>query len=265
MGGAARKTEVRPLRGVSVLVPRTPDQAGALSSRIRELGGEPVEAPTIEILPGDVDRLVDALREVAEGGFTAVCLTSPNGVESVADALARADLDPGVLTHALVAVVGPGTGRALRSRLGIEPGLMPDRSTTGALGDAFPPGEGRVLLPRADIASPTLPELLRERGYEPVTIDAYVTGQPDGLPPAAAARLEAGEVDLLAFTSSSTVRNFVELTAELDWSGRVVSIGPVTTETCRELGIEVAVEATQHDLAGLVGALVDAAQDLPRG
>ncbi len=258
--GAARATETRPLEGVAVLVPRTPDQADALSGRIRDLGGEPVEAPTIAILPGDVDGLVDALREVAKGTFTAVCLTSPNGVDAVADALDRAGLDPDVLTRALVAVVGPGTGRALRRTLGVEPALMPDRSTTATLAAAFPPGEGRVLLPRADIASETLPETLRQRGYEPVTVDAYVTGLPDDLPPEAAARLEAGEVDILAFTSSSTVRNFVELTAELDWSGRVVSIGPVTSRTCRELGLEVAVEASRHDLGGLVDAIVEAAQ-----
>lgn len=248
-----------PLDGVSVLVPRTPDQAEQLSGRIRDLGGDPVEAPTIAILPGDLDRLVEALREVAAGRYAAVCFTSPNGVDAVADGLASADLGPDVLAEVLVASVGPGTARALRGTLGVEPGLMPDRSTTAALAEAFPPGEGRVLLPRADIASRTLPDVLRERGYEPVTVDAYVTGLPDGLPTDAARRLEAGEVDLLAFTSSSTVRNFVDLTADLDWSGRVVSIGPVTSATCRELGLDVAVEASRHDLSGVVDALVEAA------
>lgn len=249
----------RPLRGVSVLVPRAPDQAGALSSRIRELGGDPVEAPTIEILPGDVDALAGALQELADGGFTAVCLTSPNGVEAVADALVRAELTPEALARALVAVVGPGTARALRETLGVDPALIPDRSTTAALAGAFPPGEGRVLLPRADIASEALPEGLLAKGYEPVTIDAYVTGRPDELPPDAARRLGEGTIDLIAFTSSSTVRNFVELTADLDWTGTVVSIGPVTTRTCRRAGIEVAVEADPHDLSGLLDALVRAA------
>lgn len=249
----------RPLQGVSVLVPRAPDQAEALSSRIRDLGGEPVEAPTIEILPGDVDALVGALRELADGGFTAICLTSPNGVEAVAGALDRADLAPQALTRALVAVVGPGTARALREALGVDPGLMPDRSTTAALADAFPPGEGRVLLPRADIASEALPEGLLAKGYEPVTIDAYVTGRPDELPPEATHRLSEGTIDLIAFTSSSTVRNFVELTTDVDWAGTVVSIGPVTSRTCRRAGIEVTVEADPHDLSGLLDALVRAA------
>lgn len=257
-----RPASAGPLGGVSVLVPRTPDQAERLAGRIRDLGGEPVEAPTIAILPGDVDGLVTALREVADGGYVAVCFTSPNGVDAVADVLARTDLEADVFGGVLVASVGPGTARALRRTLGVEPGLMPDRSTTAALAEAFPPGEGRVLLPRADIASPTLPEVLRDRGYEPVTLDAYVTGLPDGLPPDAVRRLGAGEVDLLAFTSSSTVRNFVALTADLDWSGRAVSIGPVTTETCRELGIDVAVEASRHDISGVVDALVEAARDL---
>lgn len=248
-----------PLQGVSVLVPRAPEQAEALSSRIRDLGGEPMEAPTIEILQGDVDVLVQALRELADGAFAAMCLTSPNGVDAVADALARADLAPETLTRALVAVVGPGTARALRATLSVEPSLMPDRSTTAALAEAFPPGEGRVLLPRADIASEALPDGLRAKGYEPVTIDAYVTGRPDELPPEAARRLQEGTIDLIAFTSSSTVRNFVELTADLDWTGTVVSIGPVTSRTCRRAGIEVAVEADPHDLSGLLDALVRAA------
>lgn len=259
MSGEPRSGSAGPLDGVSVLVPRAPDQVEQLSGRIRDLGGEPVEAPTIAILPGDVDRLVEALREVALGRYTAVCFTSPNGVGSVADALGRADLGPDVFADVLVAAVGPGTARALRRTLGVEPGLVPDRSTTTALAEAFPPGEGRVLLPRADIASATLPDVLRDRGYDPVTVDAYVTGLPDGLPDDASRRLEAGEVDLLAFTSSSTVRNFVELAADLDWTGRIVSIGPVTSGTCRELGLDVAVEASRHDLSGVVDALVEAA------
>lgn len=249
-----------PLAGLSVLVPRAPEQAEALSARIRALGGEPVEAPTIEIRPGDRDRLVAALQGVARGEYTAVCVTSPNGVRAVAAALDDAGLDAQVFAEVQLAAIGPGTARTLRAELGVRPDLVPDTSTTAALGAALPNGAGRVLLPRADIASAILPEVLTERGYDPVTVDAYVTVLPEDLPPGVAGRLADGQIDLIAFTSSSTVRNFVELMEGRSWTATVVSIGPVTTATCREFDIEVAVEADDHDLDGVVAALVRAAE-----
>ncbi|MDP9021268.1 MAG: uroporphyrinogen-III synthase [Actinomycetota bacterium] len=247
-----------PLAGVSVLVTRAPEQAGELSAQIRALGGEPVEAPTIVIRPGDRTALLDALRQVAAQRFIAVCFTSPNGVSAVAAVVEEARLGRGFLAGVRVAAVGPATAAALREQLGIEPDLVPDTSTTDALGEAFAAGTGRVLLPRADIASDTLPRVLSARGYEPVTVDAYTTAPPERLTPGVADRL-AADIDLLAFTSSSTVRNFVRLVGDLPWRGRVVTIGPVTSTTCRELGIEVAEEAARHDLDGLVEALIRAA------
>jgi uroporphyrinogen-III synthase len=98
------------------------------------------------------------------------------------------------------------------------------------------------LLPRADLASPILPELLRAKGYEPVEVTAYRTDGARRAPPGVLDDLEAGTIDLLAFGSPSTARNFVELVDDRPWRGRVVSIGPVTSRACRDLGIEVAVE-----------------------
>lgn len=249
-----------PLVGVTVLVPRAREQASRLVGRIRDLGGEPLEAPTIEILPGDREALAAAVRTVADGAHVAVCFTSPNGVRAVAEALEATGLNPSVLDAPLVAAVGPGTTRTLREVLGREPDLVPETSTTQALGAAVPPGSGSVLLPRADIATPTLPDLLREKGYEPVLVAAYRTALPAGFPSEVLERLVAGGVDLVAFTSSSTVRNFVELVDGHTWAARVVSIGPVTSATCREHGIEVTIEAEQHDLDGLVAALMRAVE-----
>lgn len=251
---------VGPLSGRRVLVPRSPGQAADLSERIRARGGEPVEAPTILIEPGDEDALRAGVRDLARGGFTALCLTSPNGVAALAGALEAEGLDARALAWPrLIAAVGSGTAAALWEHLRVRPDLVPERATTRALAEAFPPGEGRVLLPRADIASRILTEVLRERGYDPEDVVAYRTVPPDALSPAVLADLEAGRVDLLAFASSSTVRNFVALTREEQRRGRVVSIGPVTTATCRELGLDVAVEADPHDLDGLVAALERAA------
>lgn len=249
------------LRGMRVLVPRTRDQASGLSMYVRTLGGEPVEAPTIEIRPGDTDRLERAVRELADGGFTALCLTSPNGVAAFADALDAADLDARALAMvATVACVGPGTARALWERLAVGADLLPDRATTAALADVFPSGSGRVLLPRADIASTELPTVLRSKGYDPVDVAAYKTTRPAGFPDTVMHDLAAGRIDLLAFASSSTVANFVDLVGDQPWSGHVVSIGPVTTQTAVELGLTVAAEADPHTIEGLVATLTEVAR-----
>jgi uroporphyrinogen-III synthase len=250
----------QPLAGRRVLVLRAPAQAAALSARIRALGGEPVEAPVLRFEPGDHDRMVAAARELAEGGFAVLCLTSPNGVEALARALVDAGVDADAAADGtLVACVGPGTAAALTATLGIEADLVPDRATTEALGHAIPPGRGRALLARADIANPVLSELLAAKGYEPVEVTAYRTRTASALPDRVLADLAAGRVDLVAFGSSSTVRAFVELVGDRPWRAAAASIGPVTSATCRELGVEVAVEADHHDLDGLVAALVRAA------
>ena len=243
-----------------VLVPRAPAQAPELADRVRDLGGEPVEAPTILIEPGDDDALRAALRDLADGAFTVACLTSPNGVVAVEHALAAEGLDARVFAPlTLLAAVGPGTAAAMWRHLRLMPDLVPEQATTAALADAIPPGTGRALLPRADIASPILTEVLAERGYEPVDVVAYRTVAPEALPSDVLDDLAAGRIDLLAFGSSSTVRNFVALTEPSQRRGRIVSIGPVTTATCLELGLDVAEEAAPHDLDGLVDALVRAA------
>lgn len=245
-----------PLAGRRILVPRAQRQAPALSRRIREAGGQPVEAPVLLIEPGDAVQLDGAVAELADGAFHGVCFTSPNGVRGVAEALRRTDRTPDVVrTATLVACVGPGTASALQEELGLRADLVPEVATTSALGAAIPPGRGRVLLPRADIASPVLPELLRERGYEPVEVTAYRTDQPATLPDGVLAELQAGRIDLIAVASPSTARNLIALAgAALDRS-RIVSIGPVTSATCRELGLPVAREASPHTIEGLVEAL----------
>jgi uroporphyrinogen III methyltransferase/synthase len=249
-----------PLDGLRVLVPRAPQQAAALSDRIRALGGEPVEAPVLRIEDGDDALLRAAVRDLAHHAFDLVCLTSPNGVAAVAGALEEEGLDARAFAGVgTIACVGSGTARALWEHLRLRPDLVPDTATTEALGQAVPPGRGRALLPRADLASPVLPELLAAKGYEPVEVVAYRTGAPEALPGPVLDDLAAGRIDLLAFASPSTVRNFVALVGARPWRGRVVSIGPVTSRACRDLDVEVAVEADPHDLDGLVAALVAAA------
>lgn len=250
-----------PLRGRRVLVPRSSEQAAALAMRIRSLGGVPVAAPTLEIRPGDVVGLGQRLAELAAGRFRAVAFTSPNGVAAVAETLRRGRLDARAFAAVdLIAAVGPGTSRVLRDRLGLQPDLVPHTATTEALAEAFPAGAGEaVLLPRADIATSMLPDGLQARGWEVVGVTAYVTSRPRDLPPQVRAGLAAGAIDLVPLASSSTARNFAALAGDHARSVTLVSIGPVTSATCRQLGLDVAVEARPHTLDGLVAALAAAA------
>ncbi|HVL97994.1 MAG TPA: uroporphyrinogen-III C-methyltransferase [Egibacteraceae bacterium] len=261
-GEAAWVRHRRPLQGVSVLVPRTRHQASALSERLRALGAEPVEAPTIAIAPArDPDRLQECLWRVAEGGFDWLALTSANGVEAVWEQVTKLGADARLLARVRIAAVGPGTGEALAAH-GLRADLVPERYTTRGLADAFVEDHrpARVLLARADLATPTLTEALAAAGWETTEVEAYRTVPVAELAPAVRARLTAGDVDVAAFASSSTVRNFVTLLGEPpDPSLRIASIGPVTSATCRELGLPVDAEADPHDLDGLVGAVVAAA------
>jgi len=252
-----------PLRGLRVLVPRTRMQASGLSMHVRSLGGDPVEAPTIAVEPGDVDHLAEAISDIGDGAFAGMCLTSPNGVDAFADALDASGQDARLLSRVnWVACVGPGTAQRLWDRLHVAADILPEVATTVGLSEALPSGAGHVLLPRADIATNMLADGLRERGWIPVEVAAYRTTRPAGLPEDVVADLASGRIDLLAFASSSTVRNFVDLMDERPWEGRVVSIGPVTSRTAHELDVPVAREADPHTLDGLVDALCAEARAL---
>lgn len=248
-----------PLAGVSVLVPRTRVQASRLSMHVRSLGGEPVEAPVLAVEPGDVGALDDAVGGL--DGFTMLCLTSPNGVDALAASLGRTGRDARALAAVdRVACVGPGTAERLVARLAVDADVVPATSTTAALVEALPAGSGRVLLPRADIATSTLADGLRDKGWEPVEVAAYRTVAPPGLPPEVADRLAAGGIDLVAAASSSTVDNLVRLLDGRPLGAALVSIGPVTSRTARGHGIAPVAEADPHDLDGLVAALCRAAR-----
>lgn len=246
-----------PLAGRRVLVLRAQDQAEALSSRIRLAGGEPVEAPAITIDAGDRSALRAAVRDVASGTFDLLCLTSPNGVDAVASALAEEGLGPQIFARVeVVACVGAGTAARALDRLAVTADVVPSTSTGEALGETLPVvSAGRALLPRAEIANPALPRVLRAKGYACTEVVAYRTGRPQALAPEVVVALGAGEIDLIAFSSPSTVRNFLLLIGDRPWSAAAVSIGPVTTAACRESGIEVVAEADPHDLDGLTAAL----------
>ncbi|MEX1178709.1 MAG: uroporphyrinogen-III synthase [Nitriliruptor sp.] len=244
-----------------MLVPRPPHQASELSRRIAAVDGVPIEAATVTTAPGDVEGLRVAVTRLHEGAYAGACLTSANGVHALADACAGADVDPGSALRPLrlLGAVGPRTAALVRDRLGTEPTVVPANATGASLGRAIPDGRGEVLLPRGDRATRDLDRALVAAGWTPDPVVAYRTVTADRLPPEVLADLAGGRVDLLAFTAASTVHGFVELVGDRPWSGRVVTIGPVTSAACREHGLGVAAEADPHDLDGLLAALERAA------
>lgn len=267
---AATRGEVAPLAGRRVLVARAAGQADVLADRLRACGADPVLAPVLAIEPGDAAALRAAVRDVAAGRTTWIGFTSPNGVDAVAEALVAEHLDARVLDRLAppvdaaaagpsgIAAVGSGTAARLWERLRCLPDLIPPAATTQSLGEAFPSGAGRVLLPRADIANPALPTLIADRGYVVEEVVAYRTVRPEALPAAVVTGLGDGSIDLVALGSPSTARNLVALLDGAPLRAAAVSIGPVTSRACAELGIEVVAEADPHDLDGLVAAVVAA-------
>jgi uroporphyrinogen III methyltransferase/synthase len=271
--------ERRPLHGEVVAVTRARAQASGLAARLRELGAEVVETPAIRIEPRPVaGELREAIERIEE--YALVCVTSPNGVRLLFNALAtrkprkgsRSEAaapggaerarpgDARALAGAAVAAIGPGTAAEL-ARHGIRADVVPERFVAEALVEALEPVpvEGRrVLVARAADARPVLPDALRKRG---ALVDDVALYETVAEPLTDADRAALARATYVTFTSSSTVRFLVESGAQPARGARIVSIGPVTSATAEEHGLTADVEAERHDIDGLVEALTaDAAR-----
>ncbi|MCE9592193.1 MAG: uroporphyrinogen-III C-methyltransferase [Planctomycetes bacterium] len=254
----------RPLFGKRIVVTRTRQQASDLRRQLAALGAEVLEAPTIELVEPDAaawQRVDAALAEVKS--FDWLVFTSVNGVEAVADRLFLAGMDTRALAGVKIAAIGDAVADALLSRLRLSADLIPTRFVAESLAGELIAKHGvsgkRVLLLRADIARPALPVLLREAGAEVTELTVYQTRMPAALPEGVLTALRERNVDWITFTSSSTARNMVELLGEekgLLEGVKLASIGAITSETMRELGLTVEVEATRADVPGLVAAIV---------
>jgi uroporphyrinogen III methyltransferase/synthase len=231
-----------------VAVTRARAQASGLAARLRSLGAVVVEAPAIRI------RAIDGpAPELAR--YDLVCLTSPNGVRLLFDRLRRAGRDARALGGVRVAAIGPGTAAALGEH-GVIADIVPERFVAEGLVEALAGVPvSRVLIARAAQARDVLPDALRERGAEVEVVELYETVAE---PMSERQRAAVAGADYVTFTSSSTVRFFcAALEGGLPERARLVSIGPVTSQTLREHGREPDVEATRHDIDGLVSALVE--------
>ncbi len=253
--------ESRALYGWTVLVPRTKDQAGEMSERLTSYGALPIEVPTIAVEPPRSPAQMErAVKGLVDGRFQWVVFTSTNAVRAVWEKFGEFGLDARAFSGVKIACVGESTADRVRA-FGISPELVPagEQSSLGLL-DEFPPYDSvfdpvnRVLLPRADIATETLAEGLRDRGWEIEDVTAYRTVR--AAPPPAATRemIKTGGFDAVCFTSSSTVRNLVGIAGKPHARTIIACIGPKTAETAAEFGLRVDV---QPEIAA-VGPLVDA-------
>jgi uroporphyrinogen III methyltransferase/synthase len=254
--------ERRPLFGRRVLVTRARHQAGELSRLLLEAGALPVEVPVIEIEPLDEGpAAAEALEGLSRGAYRWLLFTSANAVDHFFRLLEARGRDARALAGVKVAAIGPGTAQALKAR-GIRPDLLPGEyvaeGLAAALSPHLRPGDG-VLLPRAEEARPALVEALAALGARVQVLPLYRARLPDRVPPEALDMLRRGEIDVVAFTASSTVRNLVAiLGGEADCLQRVAiaCIGPITARTVREvLGRSPDVVAEEYTMAGLVEAL----------
>ncbi|MEO3758657.1 bifunctional uroporphyrinogen-III C-methyltransferase/uroporphyrinogen-III synthase [Mycobacterium sp. B14F4] len=261
--------ESRALYGWTVLVPRTKDQAGEMSEKLVSHGASPIEVPTIAVEPPRSPAQMErAVKGLVDGRFQWVVFTSTNAVRAVWEKFNEFGLDARAFSGVKIACVGQATADRVRA-FGINPELVPsgEQSSLGLL-DEFPPYDdvfdpvNRVLLPRADIATETLAEGLRERGWEIEDVTAYRTVR--AAPPPARTRemIKTGGFDAVCFTSSSTVRNLVGIAGKPHARTIVACIGPKTAETAAEFGLRVDVQPEVAAVGPLVEALAEHAARL---
>jgi len=252
--------DARPLFGRRILVTRTAEQAGEFTSLLEADGAQVIESPTIHLVPPESWAPLDGAIEDLPG-FDWLILTSVNAVHTFFDRLAEKGLDARALAGCRICAVGPKTAEAIRSR-GIYPDLIPNDYKAEGVVAAFAAKEmsgRRVLFPRADRARDLIPRELTRMGAEVIDPVVYRNIIPETLPEGLSEALEEG-VDCATFTSSSTVENLHALLGEerfrrLLKNVAIASIGPITSATCRKLGLTVTIEPKEYTLSALTNAI----------
>jgi uroporphyrinogen III methyltransferase/synthase len=254
--------EKKPLFGKTIAVTRTREQASELVNRLSALGAECLECPTIRIVPprdwSPLDSAIDRLDK-----YDWLVLTSVNGVNSFFNRLFEKGKDVRALGKLRTVTIGPATASRLRD-FGFHSDIVPETYRAESIIEAFEkePMEGqKILLPRAKEARPILPIEVRKMGATVDEIAVYETKQATESVDLLLNRLKDRSVDLVTFTSSSTVKNFKAALPEEQFESlvkrvKVASIGPITSDTARELGLHVDVEATEYTIPGLCDAIL---------
>jgi len=254
--------EKRPLLGKTIVVTRARAQASDLVDRLSNLGAECLECPTIKIVPpqdwAPLDEAIDNLHT-----YDWLVFTSVNGVVFFFERLYGKGKDVRALKDIRTAAIGPATAERLGD-FGLKSDIVPETYRAESIVEAFEkePVEGkRILLPRAEEARPILPVELRKMDAVVDEIVAYRTEQAHENAGLLIKRLEEGSIDLITFTSSSTVKNFKALLPqdkfeELMKGVTIASIGPITSDTAKELGFKMDIEADEFTIPGLCSAIL---------
>ena len=253
--------ENKPLFGKRVLVTRTREQASILSQKIESLGGEVFEFPTIQILqPENFNEIDGAIGEMEK--YQWVIFTSVNGVNAFFDRMKKLDFDIRLLHRAKICAIGPVTAKVLED-MGFTVEYLPQEYRAEAiiegLKDKISKGD-HILLPRADIAREVLQEELTKLGARVDSIHVYRTVVPEENQQHLQQLIKTQSIDIITFTSSSTVSNFVEILGENNLAFldkvKVAVIGPITEETARKAGLHVDILAEEYTIDGLVSAIL---------
>ncbi|MDD2580426.1 MAG: uroporphyrinogen-III C-methyltransferase [Desulfuromonadaceae bacterium] len=253
--------EKRPLCGKKVVVTRAAEQAGEFTTKLALRGATVLECPTIRLVDPESWQLLDlAIRELPD--YDWLVLTSVNAVRYFFQRLDTLGLDARALAGCRICAVGPKTAAEVRS-FGIKPELVPTDYKAEGVVDEFSRLDmhgSRILFPRADKARDVIPRELKRMGAHVDSPVVYRNIFPEKLPPETLFALEKRSVDCITFTSSSTVQNLATMMGEemmLDMLKGVVvaSIGPITSKSCRDLGLKVDVEPQSYTMDALVEAL----------
>ncbi len=256
--------ENKPLFGKRIVVTRAREQASGFLARLNELGAACIEFPTIQVVPpkswDPLDRAIMRLER-----YQWLLFTSVNGVKYFFKRLEDLELDMRELKDMKVGAIGPKTAEAVYKK-GIRPDLVPDEYRAEAVVDAFGKWDVKginILLPRAAKARQVLPVELVKMGASVDEIPAYQTVQPDHDKGRVRGMLEKGEIDMVTFTSSSTVTNFWEMFSEerqelKTWMAKVAvaCIGPITAQTAEEQGLSVSLIPEEYTIEALTNAIV---------
>lgn len=268
----------KPLFGKRVLVTRSREQASVLSRRLRKLGAEPVELPAITFEPPeDYTPLDAAIRHIRQ--YDWIIFTSTNGVRAFMERLWTLGWDARSLAKVKLAAIGPATATALE-QCRLRADYVPDQYVAEAVAAGLCDVRGqRILLPRADIARPALAIALREAGATVDEVTVYRTVLAEGVQGSASSgdlvfptsedvrqMLAKNQIDVVTFTSSSTVRNLVALLGGVKplRGALIACIGPITADTAREMGLRVDMVAEEYTIDGLIEVLIRESEALTR-
>ncbi len=253
--------ENRPLFGKRVLITRPKDQTEELKVHLMDLGAEVIAFPTIELKPPDSWGPLDqAIHQI--GSYQWVIFTSVNGVKHFFERYWLAGRDIRDLKGLKIAAIGPATEKAIRA-LGLHVEVLPDEFKAEGLVESLK-GKvlkgSRVLLARAKVARDVLPQELRQQGAQVDVVEAYQTILPESSASSFLDLLQENPLDLIVFTSSSTVSNLAQIVqpkslADVLTGVHVACIGPITAQTAESFGLKVSVRPDQYNTSSLVHAI----------